>query len=91
MVVDDTYVSSVPETDAQVFRLPIVKTAREKIGRELVTNMVALGVTAWVLEKKGLMKTDSLKQAVLARVPKGTEEMNEKAFKEGYKLMKDIR
>jgi 2-oxoglutarate ferredoxin oxidoreductase subunit gamma len=53
--------------------------------------MVALGVTAWVLEKKGLMKTDSLKQAVLARVPKGTEEMNEKAFKEGYKLMKDIR
>jgi 2-oxoglutarate ferredoxin oxidoreductase subunit gamma len=91
VIVDDTYVSSVPETDAQVFSLPIVKTAREKIGRELVTNMVALGVTAWVLEKKGLMKTESLKQAVLARVPKGTEEMNEKAFIEGYNLMKATR
>ena len=87
VVVDDTYVSSVPETEAQVFSLPIVKTAREKVGRELVTNMVALGVTAKILEKKGLMKAESLKQAVLARVPKGTEEINEKAFIEGYKLM----
>ena len=73
VVVDDTYVSSVPLTEAQVFSLPIVKTAREKIGRELVTNMVALGVTARVLEKKGLMKVESLKQAVLARVPKDEE------------------
>jgi len=87
VVVDDTYESSVPETEAQVFSLPIVKTAREKVGRELVTNMVALGVTARVLEKKGLMKVESIKQAVLARVPKGTEEINEKAFIEGYKLM----
>jgi 2-oxoglutarate ferredoxin oxidoreductase subunit gamma len=91
VVVDDTYVSSVSESEAEVFMLPIVKTAREKIGRELVTNMVALGVTARVLEKKGLMKADSVKKAILARVPKGTEEMNEKAFNEGYSLMKAIR
>jgi 2-oxoglutarate ferredoxin oxidoreductase subunit gamma len=35
------------------------------------------------------MKPDSVKKAILARVPKGTEEMNEKAFHEGYELMKE--
>jgi 2-oxoglutarate ferredoxin oxidoreductase subunit gamma len=89
VIVDDTYVSTVPESEAEVFMLPIVKTAREKIGRELVTNMVALGVTARVLEILDLMKPDSVKKAILARVPKGTEEMNEKAFHEGYELMKE--
>ena len=91
VVVDDTYVSSVADSEAEVFMLPIVKTAREKIGRELVTNMVALGVTARVLEKEGLMKADSINKAILAKVPKGTEEMNEKAFNAGYNLMKAIR
>ncbi len=88
-IVDDTYVSSVPQSKAEVLMLPIVKTAREKIGRELVTNMVALGVTARILETLELMKPDSVKKAILARVPKGTEEMNEKAFNEGYRLMKE--
>lgn len=88
IIADDTYVHMVPDSKADVYMLPIVKTAREKIGRELVTNMVALGVTARVLEVNGLMKPESLKKAILARVPKGTEEMNERAFSEGYGLMR---
>ena len=88
VIADDTYVHTLPNSDAEVHMLPIVKTAREKIGRELVTNMVALGVTARVLEVKKLMKPESIKKAILARVPKGTEEMNEKAFNEGYELMR---
>ncbi len=88
VILDDTYVLSVPKADAEVFMLPIVKTAREKIGRELVTNMVALGVTARVLEFLDLMKPESLKKAIMQRVPKGTEEMNERAFNEGYEMMK---
>jgi 2-oxoglutarate ferredoxin oxidoreductase subunit gamma len=88
VIVDDTYVHSVSGAGVEVYMLPIVKTAREKIGRELVTNMVALGVTARVLESEGMMKPESLKKAILQRVPKGTEEMNERAFNEGYELMK---
>ncbi|MDO9508098.1 MAG: 2-oxoacid:acceptor oxidoreductase family protein [Thermovirgaceae bacterium] len=88
VIVDDTYVSAAPDADAEVYMLPIVKTAREKIGRELVTNMVALGVTARVLEVLRLMKPDSIKKAIMQRVPKGTEEMNERAFSEGYEMMK---
>ncbi len=87
ILVDDTFVTTLPSVPAKVVSLPIVKTAREKVGRELVTNMVALGATARVLEDKGLVKPESLKKAILARVPKGTEEMNEKAFNEGYSLI----
>jgi len=67
--------------------VPIVKTAREKVGRELVTNMVALGAMAKILEKKEIIKPENIKKAILARVPKGTEELNAKAFDEGYALI----
>ena len=66
-----------------------MKTARDVLGREIVTNMVALGAAARVLEIKELLKPSSLKDAILDNVPKGSEELNEKAFDEGYKLMKE--
>jgi 2-oxoglutarate ferredoxin oxidoreductase subunit gamma len=44
---------------------------------------------ARVFEAKNLMKAESIKKTILASVPKGTEELNEKAFDEGYKLMKE--
>lgn len=89
MILDDFFVQNVPDIDAEIFRLPIVKTAREVIGKEIVTNMVALGTVARVLELQGLLKPDSIKQTILENVPKGTEELNSRAFDEGYKLMKE--
>ena len=87
LILDDFFVTEIPELDAEIYHLPIVRTAREKLGRELVTNMIALGVTASVLEKKGLIKPESIKAAILDRVPKGTEELNAKAFDEGYAML----
>ncbi len=69
------------------FTSPIVRTAREKLGRELVTNMVALGAAARVMEKKISLKPEAVKEAILSRVPKGTEELNSKAFDEGYSMV----
>jgi 2-oxoglutarate ferredoxin oxidoreductase subunit gamma len=89
IILDDFFVQDDPKVDAQVYRLPIVRTARDVLGREIVTNMVALGTVARVFEAKKLMKAESIKKTILANVPKGTEELNEKAFDEGYKLMKD--
>ena len=51
--------------------------------------MVALGAAARALELKGMMKPESVKKAILNRVPKGTEELNTKAFEAGYRMMKD--
>lgn len=62
VILDDTYVKEAPEIDAEVYMVPIVKTAREKIGRELVTNMVALGAMAKILERKGIIKPENIKK-----------------------------
>ncbi|MDR3254924.1 MAG: 2-oxoacid:acceptor oxidoreductase family protein [Synergistaceae bacterium] len=89
IILDDTFVQKDPDVEANIFRLPIVKTARDVIGREIVTNMVALGAVARILEVDGQMKSESIKNTILASVPKGSEELNTKAFEEGYKLMKE--
>ena len=87
VILDDFFVTEPPKLDAQVYMLPIVRTAREKLGREIVVNMVALGTAARALEAKGLINPEAIKTAILARVPKGTEELNEKAFEAGYEMM----
>lgn len=89
IIFDDFYVTSFPQVDANVYCLPIVRTAREKLGKEFVTNMVALGAVARVLELEKIAKPESLKKAVLAKVPPATKELNSQAFDEGYTMFKN--
>jgi 2-oxoglutarate ferredoxin oxidoreductase subunit gamma len=89
IILDDFFVRQDPDVDAKIYRLPIVKTAREVLGREIVTNMVALGTVARVLELLDMVKPESIRNTILANVPPGTEELNSRAFDEGYKLMKE--
>ncbi|MDR3281096.1 MAG: 2-oxoacid:acceptor oxidoreductase family protein [Synergistaceae bacterium] len=89
VILDDFFVREDPKLNAEIYRLPIVKTARDVLGREIVTNMVALGTVARVLEAKGMVRPESIRSTILANVPKGTEELNSKAFDEGYRLMKE--
>ena len=67
----------------RVLRLPIVKTAREDVGRSQTTNIVALGVLNAYAR---LVADEALEAAVLARVPRGTEDMNRKALVAGREL-----
>jgi 2-oxoglutarate ferredoxin oxidoreductase subunit beta len=69
--------------DYKIYHLPIVETAREEVGRVQTTNMVALGV---INKVAGMVPDVSLENAVLARVPKGTEATNKEALKAGEAL-----
>jgi 2-oxoglutarate ferredoxin oxidoreductase subunit gamma len=89
LILDSFAVEELPDVDANIYQLPLIQTAREKIGREIVTNMVALGMVARVLEVENFMKPDAVRKAMLDRVPKGTEDLNAKAFEAGYKMFKD--
>ena len=85
LIVDSTFVRELKETKAQLIALPITKAAREELGRDMFANIIALGAIV------GLTKTvsrASLEQAVLARVPKGTEDKNRKALDLGFQLAK---
>jgi 2-oxoglutarate ferredoxin oxidoreductase subunit gamma len=53
----------------------------EDLGRKIVLNIVMLGFFGAV---GGVVKMEALRKAVETSVPKGTEELNLKAFDKGY-------
>lgn len=68
----------------RIISIPIIETAAEKVGRSIVANIVAIGA---IVEATQLVSKEAIEAAVLARVPKGTEDLNKKALAEGYKLV----
>jgi 2-oxoglutarate ferredoxin oxidoreductase subunit gamma len=60
--------------------LPATRFA-EEMGRKMVANIVMTGFMAAVLPH---VPAESMRKAVIESVPKGTEEMNCKAFDKGY-------
>ncbi len=74
-----------PEHSYDILRVPILKTAQEKIGKVIVANIVALGT---LTSATGIVSKESIERAVMDRVPKGTEDLNKIALYEGFKLGK---
>jgi 2-oxoglutarate ferredoxin oxidoreductase subunit gamma len=55
--------------------------AAKELNRRIVTNMVLLGFMAAL---SGLVDRESLEETIRANVPRGTEDLNLKAFKAGW-------
>ena len=85
LVVDSTFVTQTPTTKA--ICIPFTEIARKELGREMVANIIALGALVTLTK---VVSLKSLEAAVLARVPKGTEELNRKALQLGSKAAKAI-
>lgn len=66
----------------EVHALPLTATAAA-IGSKVVANVVALGAMNALL---GLVSPESLRKAVIGRVPARFRELNERALEEGVKL-----
>ncbi len=83
LLVDSAAVTNLPPAHERVWSLPIISSAKEKLGRAIVGNIVALGVIARAAH---LVSEDAVRQAIRDRVPKGTEELNLKAFALGLEM-----
>ena len=59
--------------------IPFTHLARE-LGKEMMANIVALGALATITRA---VSAEGLRQAVLARVPPQTRELNQKALEAG--------
>lgn len=70
----------------RIVKLPIIRTAVEKVGKAFTANIVAVGAINSLLH---LVSYEELKEAVFMHIPKGTEAINEKALREGVKLVED--
>ena len=89
VIVDDSI--AVPERLAakhEVLRLPIIHSANEVIKNKMAANIISCGA---VNEALKLASVDSLKEAVLNHVPKGTGEMNIRAMELGAQLVREAR
>lgn len=69
----------------KVTKAPILETAVKGVGKPFTANIVAVAAINALL---GLVGYKDLRTAVLSHVPKGTEEINEKALKLGAELIK---
>lgn len=81
LIIDD--IVDAKDSNAKIFSAPIIDTAAHTIGKPMVTNIVALGALVAITK---VVSRNALEQAVLDRVPKGTEELNKKALSMGYKI-----
>ncbi len=68
---------------ARILHVPILESAEKALGKPIVSNIVALG---FIVGFTDVVSRESIENAVLSRVPKGTENLNRSALGEGYKL-----
>jgi len=80
VLIDEDLVKPKKSMQNKIFAIPATRVARE-LGRTAVANIVMLGFLTAVTK---ITSIDSMKRSVLDSVPKGTEELNAKAFKRGY-------
>jgi 2-oxoglutarate ferredoxin oxidoreductase subunit gamma len=83
LIVDTTNVPDIKAPGAVL--VPITQLAVEKAGKIITANLVALGALA---AATGIAKPESVISAIRGRVPKGTEDLNIKAFQAGYDHVK---
>jgi 2-oxoglutarate ferredoxin oxidoreductase subunit gamma len=82
LLIDEDLVELIdPPDDVQVHGIPATRIAESELGRRIVANIVMLG---FVAANTDLVSLEALREAVLTSIPKGTEELNQRAFECGY-------
>ncbi len=79
LLVDADLVEPSPD-DHLPIPVPATRIAEQELGRRIVANIVMLGALTAL---SGLVSEEAMRKAILDRVPKGTEELNMRAFEAG--------
>lgn len=88
MIIDTDLCPEPPAGEYQINRIAFTKLAREEAGKVFVANIVSLGAIAGLTD---CVSRNALERAVLARVPKGTEDLNLKALAIGFREAAALR
>lgn len=86
LIVDSDLVTELPKGNFKLYRVPIITSAKDRVGKLITANVVALGVLTKI---SGVVREDSIEKAVMSKVPKGTEELNKKALHVGFTLAEE--
>lgn len=90
LIIDEDLVKlkDVDEGQKNIFKVPSTRIAEQDLGKKIVANIVMLGAFTAISQ---VVSYEGMKNAVLSSVPKGTEELNIKAFDKGYEYGKKVR
>jgi len=80
IIIDEDLIPISP-VHPNVVKIPMTRLAVEGLGKDLFTNIVALGL---LVKVTGIVSLENMQQAVAKRVPKATIEKNMKALELGY-------
>ena len=69
---------------SRVISIPILRTAKETVGKSFTANIVAVGAINKALD---LFEEEALAEGVRRHIPAGTEEINQKALAAGAALI----
>ena len=85
LILEADLVTPEPGADKKykLFSVPATDLAFKKFGRKIIGNMVIIGYLTALTK---LVSKRSVKETIKNNVPKGTEELNLKAFELGYML-----
>lgn len=83
LLADVTEVTKQPHGDYKVFAVPITEIAEKEVGKKVTANLVAVGL---IVGLSKIVSPIAAEEALWDRVPKGTEEINLKAFKKGLEI-----
>ena len=86
LVLDSSRVLDYSEEQDHLYSFPIFQTALDQFGNESLASVIALGIVSDLL---GVVSPRAVHLAMRARIPKGTEEVNEQALRLGYQMAKD--
>jgi 2-oxoglutarate ferredoxin oxidoreductase subunit gamma len=86
LILDADHVTRAPTTRA--VHVPMTSLAREAVGREIVANVVGLGLLAGLT---GIVSREALEAAIRDRAPRGTTDVNLKALAAGLEAARHVR
>jgi len=81
LLIDSDMVKKIPAGNFKTVAFPIINTAKNDVGREIVANIVALGA---MVALSGQVSFENAEKAVLSSVPEAFIELNKKAFTMGF-------
>lgn len=87
MVQEDDIQDIIKDKKLKYFKSPATKTADQVLGKKIVANIIMLGSFVKATEA---ITEDAAREAILASVPKGTEELNLEAFKKGMEIIERV-
>lgn len=87
VLIDPNLVHTYSEENCQVFKVPLIELTKKQLGRMVFTSAVALGAMTGLTK---FVPVDIMHQAIRKKVPKGTEEINIRAFNIGLNSVEEM-